>query len=39
MGGTRETPYHLDVPLRGCSLLLDGETVVEDGRVLAGAGA
>jgi 2,5-dihydroxypyridine 5,6-dioxygenase len=39
MGGTRETLYHLDVPLRDCSLYLDGEPVVEAGRLTAGAGA
>jgi 2,5-dihydroxypyridine 5,6-dioxygenase len=34
MGGTRDTPYHLDIPMRRCTLTLDGRPVVEDGAVL-----
>ena len=34
MGGTRETPVHLDIPMRYCSLELDGEPVVDAGRLL-----
>jgi 2,5-dihydroxypyridine 5,6-dioxygenase len=37
VGGSRNTPFHLDIPLRGCSLLLDGQTVVDAGRVVATA--
>ncbi|MSO94910.1 MAG: leucyl aminopeptidase [Thermoleophilia bacterium] len=36
MGGPRDTPYHLDIPMRNCSLFLDGRVIVEDGRVVAG---
>lgn len=31
VGGTRHTPCHIDVPLRGCTVSLDGEPVVVDG--------
>lgn len=34
-GGTRDTPCHLDIPLRGCSLSLDGTPMTIDGRVVA----
>ena len=30
-GGTNDTPCHLDIPLRDCTLTLDGEVVVKDG--------
>lgn len=33
-GGTRDTPCHMDIPLRGCSLSLDGEPMTIDGRVI-----
>jgi 2,5-dihydroxypyridine 5,6-dioxygenase len=33
-GGTRDTPCHIDIPLRRCTLRLDGEEVVRDGMVL-----
>lgn len=33
-GGSRDTPCHMDIPLRGCSLSLDGEMVTVDGRVI-----
>ena len=33
-GGSRATPCHIDVPLRGCTVSLDGEAVVRSGRVL-----
>jgi 2,5-dihydroxypyridine 5,6-dioxygenase len=44
LGGRNETACHLDVPMRGASLFLDGEPVVVDGDVVvdelrAGAGA
>lgn len=30
-GGNRHTPCHLDIPMRGCSVWLDGAQVVADG--------
>ena len=37
-GGNRRTPCHLDIPMRGCSLELDGEPILKDGELLPGAG-
>ena len=37
-GGSRCTTCHIDIPLRGCTVRLDGEDVVRQGRVLDGAG-
>ena len=34
LGGDNDTPCHLDMPLRGCTLTLDGETIIEDGDVV-----
>ena len=34
-GGMNDTDCHLDIPLRGCSLFLDGEPVLLDGAVVA----
>jgi 2,5-dihydroxypyridine 5,6-dioxygenase len=34
LGGTNATPCHLDVPMRGCSLYLDGEPVLIDGDIV-----
>ncbi|MBM3487369.1 MAG: leucyl aminopeptidase [Alphaproteobacteria bacterium] len=34
LGGTNDTPCHLDMPLRGCTLTLDGELIVKDGEVV-----
>lgn len=34
-GGTRNTPCHIDIPLRRCTVALDGAAVVRDGRVVA----
>ena len=34
-GGNRHTPCHLDIPMRNCSVFLDGEAVVESGRTVA----
>lgn len=34
VGGTNDTLCHVDLPLRNCSLKLDGETIVDDGRVV-----
>ncbi len=33
-GGARTTACHIDIPLRGCTVSLDGEAVVRDGKVL-----
>ena len=33
-GGANDTPCHLDLPMRHCSLWLDDELIVERGRVL-----
>ncbi|QPM91172.1 2,5-dihydroxypyridine 5,6-dioxygenase [Pseudooceanicola algae] len=35
-GGSRDTPCHLDIPLRGCSLSLDGVAMTRDGKVVHG---
>jgi len=37
-GGTRTTACHIDIPLRHCTVMLDGEAVVRNGKVLDGAG-
>ncbi|WP_185266714.1 M29 family metallopeptidase [Halopseudomonas xiamenensis] len=34
VGGSRKTPCHMDIPLRHCDVILDGETVVQKGKVL-----
>jgi len=34
LGGTNDTPSHLDIPLRGCSLFLDGVPIVRDGDII-----
>jgi len=33
-GGTRATPGHYDVPMRECSIYLDGEPVVDAGKIV-----
>jgi 2,5-dihydroxypyridine 5,6-dioxygenase len=33
-GGNRNTPCHMDIPLRGCSVYLDGEPMVKDGDIV-----
>lgn len=33
-GGTRDTPCHIDIPLRNCSVYLDGEPMTIDGKVI-----
>ncbi len=33
-GGSRTTACHIDIPLRNCDVLLDGQAVVRGGRVL-----
>lgn len=35
-GGQRTTACHIDIPLRNCTVSLDGEVVVRDGKVLDG---
>jgi 2,5-dihydroxypyridine 5,6-dioxygenase len=35
-GGDRTTACHIDIPLRRCTVSLDGEAVVRDGKVLDG---
>jgi 2,5-dihydroxypyridine 5,6-dioxygenase len=35
-GGTRTTPCHIDAPMRGCTVELDGTKVVERGALVAG---
>jgi 2,5-dihydroxypyridine 5,6-dioxygenase len=33
-GGTRNTPCHLDIPMQGCSVYLDGAPMVTRGEVV-----
>ncbi len=33
-GGTNDTLCHLELPMKDCTLYLDGEPIVEDGRVI-----
>jgi len=33
-GGSNDTPCHLDLPMRNCTLTLDDELIVEDGRIV-----
>ncbi len=33
LGGTNDTACHLDIPMRNCSLFLDGKTIVENGKI------
>jgi 2,5-dihydroxypyridine 5,6-dioxygenase len=35
-GGSRTTACHIDIPMRNCTVALDGEEVVRDGKVLDG---
>jgi 2,5-dihydroxypyridine 5,6-dioxygenase len=35
VGGSNFTPCHVDVPMRGCTLHLDDEPIVVDGRLVA----
>jgi 2,5-dihydroxypyridine 5,6-dioxygenase len=34
LGGKNDTACHLDIPMRNCSLFLDGKTIVENGRIV-----
>jgi 2,5-dihydroxypyridine 5,6-dioxygenase len=38
VGGSRKTPCHMDIPLRACTVMLDGKPVVLDGKVVKPAG-
>jgi 2,5-dihydroxypyridine 5,6-dioxygenase len=33
-GGTRDTPCHIDIPMRHCTVSLDGNAVVRNGKVV-----
>ncbi|MEW6645080.1 MAG: 2,5-dihydroxypyridine 5,6-dioxygenase [Pseudomonadota bacterium] len=35
-GGSRTTACHIDIPMRNCTIVLDGEEVVRNGKVLDG---
>jgi len=35
IGGTRHTACHLDIPMQGCSITVDGQAMVIDGDVVA----
>jgi len=37
VGGSRKTPCHMDIPLRACDVMLDGQAVVRGGKVVAPA--
>ncbi|MBD1551338.1 2,5-dihydroxypyridine 5,6-dioxygenase [Pseudomonas typographi] len=39
VGGTRKTACHMDIPLRNCSVYLDEEPVVLEGKVVAPTGS
>ena len=34
LGGNNDTPSHLDIPLRGCSLFLDSVPIVREGDIV-----
>ncbi len=34
LGGTNDTPCHMDLPMKGCSVTLDGVQILEDGNVV-----
>ena len=34
LGGTNDTPCHVDMPLRNCTLTLDDEVIVENGDIV-----
>ena len=33
-GGNNDTPCHLDLPMQNCTLMLDGELIVDEGKVV-----
>ncbi|MNF16539.1 2,5-dihydroxypyridine 5,6-dioxygenase [compost metagenome] len=35
-GGSRTTACHIDIPMRNCTVRLDGREVVREGKLLAG---
>lgn len=39
VGGARNTPCHIDIPMRGCTVELDGVAVVVEGKPVAGVRA
>lgn len=39
VGGPRNTPCHMDIPLRHCSVFLDGNAMVEEGKIVAPQGS
>ena len=34
LGGTNDTPCHVDMPLRNCTLTLDGDVIVANGDIV-----
>lgn len=34
LGGTNDTPCHMDMPMRGCSLWVDGKPIIDQGQVV-----
>jgi 2,5-dihydroxypyridine 5,6-dioxygenase len=34
LGGTNDTPCHMDMPMRGCSLWVDDVQVLDEGKVV-----
>jgi 2,5-dihydroxypyridine 5,6-dioxygenase len=34
LGGKNDTPCHMDLPMRGCSLWVDGTPILEEGKVV-----
>ncbi len=34
VGGTNDTPCHLDIPMRNCSLYLDDQPIVVAGKIV-----
>ena len=34
LGGKNDTPCHMDMPMRGCSLWVDGKQIIDEGRVV-----
>ena len=33
-GGDRDTACHIDIPMRDCTVMIDNETVVKDGKLV-----
>ena len=34
LGGKNDTPCHMDMPMRGCSLWVDGQQILDEGKVV-----